>query len=60
MIKSSPERISRIIANGILASFELVTEKSSVKIIELIQEHKYITISEISDELGITTRAIEK
>ncbi|MBT3732611.1 MAG: winged helix-turn-helix transcriptional regulator [Candidatus Marinimicrobia bacterium] len=31
-----------------------------MKIIGLIQENKYITISEISDELGITTRAIEK
>jgi len=60
MIKSSPERISRIIANGILASFELVTEKSSVKIIQLIQKNNNMTIPELANELNISTRAIEK
>jgi len=52
------------IANGMIATFEIMNKKSSVKssvkILELIQENKHITILELSDELGISPRAIEK
>ena len=36
------------------------SEKSSVKIIELIKQNQNITIPKISKSIGITTRAIEK
>ncbi len=35
-------------------------QKSSVKIINLIKENKYITIPEIAENIGLSTRAIEK
>ncbi len=31
-----------------------------MKIIKIIQNNKYVTIPELSDELNISTRAIEK
>ena len=34
--------------------------KSSVKIIELIKKNAHITIPELAESLGISTRAIEK
>jgi len=34
--------------------------KSSVKILNLIRDNKNITIPEIAQELGLSTRAIEK
>lgn len=60
MIKSSPERISRIIANGTWETFDIIDKKSSVKIIQLIQKNNNMTIPELANELNISTRAIEK
>jgi len=34
--------------------------KSSVKILEIIKENSYISIPEIAEKIGLTTRAIEK
>jgi len=52
------------IANGMIATFEIMDKKSSVKssvkIIELIHQNNYITIPELSDTLKISTRAVEK
>ena len=36
------------------------TRKSSEKILNYMQENKKITISELSQKLGISTRAVEK
>jgi len=52
------------VANGLLASFEILEKKSSVKssvkIIEIIKEDKYVTIRQIAEQVQISTRAVEK
>jgi ATP-dependent DNA helicase RecG len=56
------------IANGMLATFEIVIEKSSVKssvkgsvkIIEIMRSNKSVTIAQLSARLNISHRAIEK
>lgn len=47
-------------ANGMLAVFEILEAKSSVKIIEVIKQNNNITIRDLSMYLNISTRAVEK
>jgi|DewCreStandDraft_4_1066084.scaffolds.fasta_scaffold03940_2 ATP-dependent DNA helicase RecG len=35
-------------------------KSSSVKILELIEENNYITVNELAERIGLTTRAVEK
>ena len=50
----------KTVVKTVVKSSEKTVEKSSEKIISLMMQNNFITIFELSQKIGITTRAIEK